>query len=58
VSKHLKVLEAAELIAQERRGSFQIVRLNAKSRAYRAARRSDKPIGRDHRPEITRRSGF
>jgi DNA-binding transcriptional ArsR family regulator len=31
VSKHLKVLESAELIARERRGSFQIVRLNAKS---------------------------
>ena len=31
VSKHLKVLEAAELIARERRGSFQIVRLNAAS---------------------------
>jgi DNA-binding transcriptional ArsR family regulator len=31
VSKHLKVLEAAELIARERRGSFQIVRLNAKN---------------------------
>ncbi len=31
VSKHLNVLEAAELIARERRGSFQIVRLNAKS---------------------------
>ena len=29
VSKHLNVLEAAELIARERRGSFQIVRLNA-----------------------------
>jgi DNA-binding transcriptional ArsR family regulator len=29
VSKHLKVLEAAELIARERRGSFQIVRLKA-----------------------------
>ena len=29
VSKHLKVLEAADLIARERRGSFQIVRLNA-----------------------------
>jgi DNA-binding transcriptional ArsR family regulator len=29
VSKHLKVLEAAELIARERRGSFQIVRLRA-----------------------------
>jgi len=28
VSKHLNVLEAAELIARERRGSFQIVRLN------------------------------
>ena len=28
VSKHLKVLESAELIARERRGSFQIVRLN------------------------------
>jgi DNA-binding transcriptional ArsR family regulator len=27
VSKHLKVLETAELIARERRGSFQIVRL-------------------------------
>jgi DNA-binding transcriptional ArsR family regulator len=31
VSKHLKVLEEAELIARERRGSFQIVKLNAKS---------------------------
>lgn len=31
VSKHLKVLEAAELIARERRGSFQIVRLKAGS---------------------------
>jgi len=31
VSKHLKVLESAELIARERRGSFQIVKLNAKS---------------------------
>src|SRR5580704_5822148 len=31
VSKHLKVLESAELIARERRGNFQIVRLNAKS---------------------------
>jgi len=31
VSKHLKVLEAAELVARERRGSFQIVRLNAQS---------------------------
>ncbi len=29
VSKHLNVLEAAELIARERRGSFQIVRLKA-----------------------------
>ena len=29
VSKHLKVLESADLIARERRGSFQIVRLNA-----------------------------
>jgi DNA-binding transcriptional ArsR family regulator len=28
VSKHLKVLESAELIARERHGSFQIVRLN------------------------------
>jgi DNA-binding transcriptional ArsR family regulator len=27
VSKHLKVLESAELIARERRGSFQIVRM-------------------------------
>ena len=31
VSKHLKVLESAELIARERRGSFQIVRLQARS---------------------------
>ena len=31
VSKHLNVLEEAELIARQRRGSFQIVRLNAKS---------------------------
>lgn len=30
VSKHLKVLESAELIARQRRGNFQIVRLNAK----------------------------
>ncbi len=30
VSKHLKVLEAAELIARERRGSFQMVKLQAK----------------------------
>ncbi len=29
VSKHLKVLETADLIARERRGNFQIVRLNA-----------------------------
>jgi DNA-binding transcriptional ArsR family regulator len=29
VSKHLKVLESADLIAREKRGSFQIVRLNA-----------------------------
>jgi len=29
VSKHVKVLEAAELIARERRGKFQIVRLRA-----------------------------
>ena len=29
VSKHLKVLEAAELVARERRGNFQIVRLKA-----------------------------
>jgi DNA-binding transcriptional ArsR family regulator len=29
VSKHLNVLEEAELIARQRRGSFQIVRLNA-----------------------------
>src|ERR1700684_4655629 len=28
VSKHLKVLESAEPLARERRGSFQIVRLN------------------------------
>lgn len=31
VSKHLKVLESAELIARERRGNFQIVRLNAQN---------------------------
>ncbi len=31
VSKHLNVLEAAELIARERRGSFQIVRLRAQN---------------------------
>ena len=31
VSKHLNVLEAAELIARERRGNFQIVRLKAAS---------------------------
>ena len=31
VSKHLKVLEAAELVARERRGNFQIVRLNART---------------------------
>jgi DNA-binding transcriptional ArsR family regulator len=31
VSKHLKVLEGAELIARERRGSFHIVRLQARS---------------------------
>ncbi len=31
VSKHLKVLEAAELVARERRGSFHIVRLQAQS---------------------------
>lgn len=31
VSKHLKVLEAAELIERERRGSYQMVRLNAKT---------------------------
>lgn len=29
VSKHLNVLEEAELIARERRGSFQIVKLRA-----------------------------
>ncbi len=28
VSKHLKVLESSELISREKRGSFQIVRLN------------------------------
>ncbi len=28
VSKHLKVLESASLIRRERRGSFQIVRIN------------------------------
>jgi DNA-binding transcriptional ArsR family regulator len=31
VSKHLKVLEAAKLIERERRGSYQVVRLNAQS---------------------------
>lgn len=31
VSKHLNVLESAELIARERRGNFQIVRLKAQS---------------------------
>lgn len=31
VSKHLNVLEEAELIARERRGSFQIVRLKAQT---------------------------
>lgn len=31
VSKHLNVLESAELIARERRGSFQIVRLQAQA---------------------------
>jgi len=31
VSKHLKVLEAADLIERQRRGSFQVVRLNAPS---------------------------
>lgn len=31
VSKHLNVLESAELIARERRGSFQIVKINAKN---------------------------
>jgi len=31
VSKHLNVLEEAELIARERRGSFQIVRLKART---------------------------
>ena len=31
VSKHIKVLESAELIARERRGSFQIVRIDAKN---------------------------
>jgi DNA-binding transcriptional ArsR family regulator len=29
VSKHIKVLESAELIARRRRGSFQVVRLQA-----------------------------
>ena len=31
VSKHLKVLETADLIARKRRGSFQIVRLKAET---------------------------
>ena len=31
VSKHIKVLESAELIARERRGSFRIVRLQPQS---------------------------
>jgi DNA-binding transcriptional ArsR family regulator len=30
VSKHLKVLESADLIARNKRGSFQFVRLNPK----------------------------
>lgn len=30
VSKHLKVLEKAELIHREKRGSFQFVRINAR----------------------------
>jgi DNA-binding transcriptional ArsR family regulator len=29
VSKHLRVLEAAQLVVRERRGSFQVVHLNA-----------------------------
>ena len=29
ISKHLKVLERARLISREKRGSFQIVRINA-----------------------------
>jgi DNA-binding transcriptional ArsR family regulator len=31
VSKHLKVLESANLIHREKRGSFQVVRLNAQT---------------------------
>lgn len=31
VSKHLKVLEAAELVERRKRGSYQMVRLNAKT---------------------------
>src|SRR5271163_4965924 len=31
VSKHLKVLETADLIHREKRGSFQVVRLNAQA---------------------------
>jgi DNA-binding transcriptional ArsR family regulator len=31
VSKHVQVLERAELVERERRGQFQIVRLNPKS---------------------------
>lgn len=31
VSKHLKVLESANLIHREKRGSFQVVRLNAQA---------------------------
>ena len=31
VSKHLRVLETAALVARERRGNFQIVRLNAQT---------------------------
>ena len=31
VSKHIKVLESAELIARERRGSFHIVRLQPRT---------------------------
>src|ERR1700677_3222222 len=31
ISKHLQVLDAADLIPRERRGSFESIRLNAKS---------------------------
>jgi DNA-binding transcriptional ArsR family regulator len=34
VSKHLKVLERAELIAREKQGSFQVISINARPMAH------------------------